>query len=294
MQPRFSVCVATLGQPQRLHPLLDSLAALRVAVPWEVLLVFNTAQAPRRTDLPAAAASLPLQLLHEPRKGKSRALNRALDAATGEWLVYTDDDVTHDPDWLGRLDAAIAAHPWARAIGGRIEPRGEVPAWILRSANLQPLFTGRHDFGPAPGPYPVGQYPFGPNLAVPRAALASAGLRWPENLGPGTAFPVGDEPAFLSQLSRLDAQDRLYVPDAVVYHTVEPGYFAFGASLRRAFLAGMSAGGIVARAGGMRDPRRADRVVARVAGLRSARELLCVGARALGVLCGRLRPPPVS
>lgn len=294
MQPRFSVCVATLGRPQRLQPLLDSLAALRMAVPWEVLLVFNTPSAPRREDLPAAAATLPLQLLHEPRPGKSRALNRALDAATGEWLVYTDDDVTHDPDWLGRLDAGIKAHPWARVVGGRIEPRGAVPSWILRSANLQPLLLGRHDLGPVPRPYPVGQYPFGPNLAIPRAAVVSAGLRWPEHLGPGTRFPVGDESAFLSQLSALDAGDRCYVPDAVVYHRAEPAYFALGAALKRAFIAGMGAGGIVARAGGMRDPQRASRVTDRIRGLRSFRELLCVGARALGVAWGRLRGSPAA
>lgn len=294
MAPRFSVCVATLGRPARLGPCLDSLAALRVQAPWEVLLVFNTPVAPAPATLPAAAGRLPLRLLHEPRPGKSRALNRALDAARGEWLVYTDDDVTHDPAWLERLDAGIAAHPWARIIGGRIEPRGEVPAWVRRSANLQPLLLGRHDFGPTPCRYPHAQYPFGPNLALPRAAVAQAGARWPEALGPGTRFPVGDEGAFLSRISPLGADDRLYVPDAVVYHAVDPGYLRLRGALARCYLAGRSAGGIAARRPPARERQVARRIASRVRGIRSVRELLCAGARALGVASGRLYPPPVN
>lgn len=289
MDPVFSLCVATLGVPSRLEPFLDSLAGLRVSEPWEILLVFNTVAAPPPlAALRGPAGRLPLTLLHEPRPGKSRALNRALAAARGEWLVFTDDDVTHDPEWLNRLRGAALAQPWARVLGGRIEPRGEAPAWIRHSANLQPLMLVRHDLGAVPCRYPPGQYPFGPNLAVARRAVEQAGARWPEAVGPGTSLPVGDEAMFLAQVSGPNDDARAYVPDALVFHAVESSYFRLDQALRRAFLAGVAAGRVAARFGAATGTRPARRIAARIRGLRSARELLCVCARAAGVLWGRL------
>ena len=291
MKIAFSLCVATLGVPGRLHPFLESLAGLRVREPWEVLLVFNTAQPASPAALGPHAGGLPLTTLHEPRPGKSRALNRALAVARGEWLVFTDDDVTHDPDWLTRLREASVSHPWARVLGGRIEPRGEAPAWIRASANLQPLMLVRHDLGPTPCRYPHGQYPFGPNMAVARSAVEQAGAHWPEALGPGTQLPVGDEAAFLAQVSGPNDDGRLYVPDARVYHAVEPSYFRLDRALRRAFLAGVAAGRIAATFGPATGTQPVQRVAARIRGLRSVRELLCAGTRAFGVLWGRFTRP---
>ena len=49
------------------------------------------------------AEELPLIIVNESRPGKSRALNKALSQANGDLLVFTDDDVVVDPEWLKQL-----------------------------------------------------------------------------------------------------------------------------------------------------------------------------------------------
>src|ERR1700741_1293949 len=49
------------------------------------------------------ANTIPLQLLSEPRAGKARALNRALRAARGELLAFTDDDCRLHPQHVNDL-----------------------------------------------------------------------------------------------------------------------------------------------------------------------------------------------
>lgn len=280
---RLSLCVATLGERGRLEPFGRALRALQASAAWELVLVVNGTGAAPATVAPWLDG-VTLRLLHEPRPGKSRALNAAMAAAAGELLVFTDDDVVPDPDWLERLAAAAVRHPSARVFGGRILTTGTVPAWIRRSSNLQEILTSEHDLGLEERPYPAGKYPIGPNLAVRRSAIGAA--RWPEHLGPGTACPVGDESAFLLQLSAPAAADRIYVADARVRHAVAPAYFSLRAAVWRACLAGYTGGRFQQRAR-FADTPLATRAVHRLLRLRSLRELTCVAARAGGFLWGR-------
>jgi glycosyltransferase involved in cell wall biosynthesis len=49
------------------------------------------------------AHEVTVQALHEPCRGKSRALNRALRAARGALLAFTDDDCRLDENHVGDL-----------------------------------------------------------------------------------------------------------------------------------------------------------------------------------------------
>lgn len=292
VRPELSVCVATRGEPAVVAAFLNQMCGLRSQRPWELLLVHNAPQAPSEAVIRQHAGGLNLHLLHEPHPGKSRSLNRALAAAAGDLLVFTDDDVVHPADWLERLTAAAEAHPEAEVFGGRVIPDGEVPAWIRRSANLQGLLLCAQDLGPISRPYPPGAYPFGPNFAVRRKIVESRQARWPEDLGPGTSLPIGDEYGFLARISAPDANDRLFVPDAVVHHRVPTRYLSFRGALRRSLQAGIAAGRLHRRHGPIRGSQPAKRAMQRLVGLRSLRELTCVTARAFGVICGRYLVSP--
>ena len=56
-------------------------------------------------------------LVDEP--GQVAALNRGLDAATGDVIAITDDDAAPRVDWVARIAAAFEADPKLGALGGR-------------------------------------------------------------------------------------------------------------------------------------------------------------------------------
>src|SRR5688572_25373622 len=47
-----------------------------------------------------AAAPFATRVLHEPRPGKSVALNTAIAASTADYLGFIDDDEELDPNWF--------------------------------------------------------------------------------------------------------------------------------------------------------------------------------------------------
>ena len=286
-QPRISVILATRNRADSLRALLPRLLGLSPGLPWELIVADNGS-----TDATAAVLAGyqdRVRSVHEPRAGKCRALNRALGAARGSLLVFTDDDVEPDARWLDELAAAAARHPDAESFGGRIRTDASVvPPWVMRS-RLRQLLTSAHDFGDEEKRYPPNRMPIGPNMAVRSRALHGIQDPFPEDLGPGSPVPVGDETAFFYRLGIGPAQ-AVYVPSAQVLHRPEPRYFALRSALRRSYLGGYSAGFVNARY-----PARAVsefkgvQVWRKAAGTRSIREFLCSAIRVLGYAVGHRR-----
>jgi GT2 family glycosyltransferase len=71
----------------------------------------------------------------ESRGGKSNALNRAIDVAKGDYIVWIDDDVLVDPGLLTAYAAAFQRWPEAAVFGGRIKPKYEAPVekWVWKA-----------------------------------------------------------------------------------------------------------------------------------------------------------------
>ncbi|WP_416439636.1 glycosyltransferase family 2 protein [Phnomibacter sp. MR] len=57
-----------------------------------------------------------------PQKGPAANRNRGAALATGQWLVFTDDDCLPDAHWLQAYNEAITAHPQCQAFEGAILP----------------------------------------------------------------------------------------------------------------------------------------------------------------------------
>lgn len=290
VSPAISLCVASRGDPQRLRALFDSLRHVRLPQPAELVLVLNTPEPPDLARWYPQDCGFQLVPLVEPVRGKSRSLNRAMQHARGELLVFTDDDVVHDPDWLVRLWDAAGRYPEVAVFGGTIHAEGAAPSWIERSVNLQGLLLCQHAWSSMTTCYPAGHYPMGPNLAVRRVAALGAGARWNEAMGPGTGLPVGDETDFLSQLSRPGAADRLFVAEAVVTHAVDARYCTLAGALRRMFQGGWAAGRFHACRGPISAAPVTAQIVDRLRNIRSGRELACNVARSCGFFLGRYLP----
>jgi glycosyl transferase family 2 len=293
--PTISVIVATRNRRAALERFLESAHGLATEPKWELLIVDNGSTDSTDFVLKAAVATLPLLVITELQRGKSRALNTALKQARGEILLFADDDIVPDRQWLSALHQAADEFPNANVFGCRIlvDDRA-LPRWIIDSYNLKTILTSEQDLGDEVRWFGENQYPVGPSLAVRRRALESSRGEWPINLGPGTKIPLGDERAFLMQISPPGACDRLYVPASVVRHNVGGRKMNVARAAARCFLGGYAAGLVEKHHGRhwAHDGRGAELAWQRYRHSASLAELFCSSARALGVTAGVLSPLP--
>lgn len=86
-----SVVVPTVDRYSYLEPLLHQLADQTLA-PHEVIVVDQTPLDRRRSDLAEVEPTLPVHVIEIPEPGQCSARNAALDVATGELVLFIDDD----------------------------------------------------------------------------------------------------------------------------------------------------------------------------------------------------------
>ena len=189
-------------------------------------------------------SSLPLTVLAEPRKGKNRALNRALayvmpTAGAGDLIVFTDDDVLPEPDWLARLDEAARARPDHDIFGGTIRPHWPAmppPAWIAewRVPVGEMYSVTAQETGPVDA-----SFVWGPNMAI-RARTLASGQRFEEAIGPdGTwAYAMGSETELTVRLQRAGSR-AWFAGEAVVAHVIRPEQLSEEWLIRRGFRHGL-------------------------------------------------------
>jgi glycosyltransferase involved in cell wall biosynthesis len=290
---RLSLIVATRNRCEILGRFLAELEYQSPGLNWELVLVDNGSVDGTRELIRTSKPPFQMHALCEQRPGKSRALNTGIRHASGSLLVFSDDDVHPQRDWLAAFASAAQRHPGASVFGGRILVNAKsVPGWIARSCNLQEMLLSEHNLGDREHAYPHGRYPIGPNMAMRCSALDGVGDPWPVDMGPGTRLPLGDERAFLSQVSPCDAADRIYVPSAVVVHSAETEQTYFRGAMRRCYLGGLAAGKLSRRFPCLPGPGNGTWVTAweRIRAWSSFREAACALTRAVGVAIGALVP----
>jgi glycosyltransferase involved in cell wall biosynthesis len=221
----LSVILCTYNRARLLDKALGSLEQTRqpAALSWELLLVDNNSGDDTRAVVDAAISRgiLPCRYLFEPRQGKSNALNTGIAEAKGNILAFTDDDVTFDAGWLGAIWKPFD-DPRCLGVGGQIIPVWSTPrpSWYSETGPYA-LMTAiiRYQFGDQLKP--VETPPWGANMAFRRDAFTRYG-NFDPLLGPmGTTLMRGEDVVLGRRM--LEAGERLlYVPDAIVYHPVEP------------------------------------------------------------------------
>ena len=97
-----SICVCTWNRAALLDQTLTAMRQLRipVGVEWEILVVNNQCTDDTDLILSQHARRLPLRRLLEAKQGLSNARNCAVAGSLGELILWTDDDVVVDPEWL--------------------------------------------------------------------------------------------------------------------------------------------------------------------------------------------------
>jgi glycosyltransferase involved in cell wall biosynthesis len=220
---RFSVVICTYNRERFLPGTLDSVAGQTVpADRFEVVLV-NNGSTDRTAEIAAGFRdSHPhhsFRYVMEPEQGLSFARNRGIRESAGDIVVFIDDDVRLEPDYLERLDAHYAADAALMANGTRVKVgyEGRRPDWMSRF--LEPL-VGHHDFGARKRPYPSGKYPVGCSMAFRRETLRHVG-DFRTDLGrKGASLGANEEKDLFARI-RAAGFPVAYLPDAVLTHRID-------------------------------------------------------------------------
>jgi glycosyltransferase involved in cell wall biosynthesis len=219
-----TIAICTLNRAESLRRTLESLLAIRVPnnLRWEIIVVNNGCTDHTDEVVASYVPRLPIRREWEPQRGLSRARNRAIDAAKGEYIVWTDDDIIVDPDWLAAYTEAFRQWPESAVFGGPIIPRYESPVveWLPTCEHLLSYVYGIRDFGNAPIRISrrEGPRPFGANFAV--RATEQRRFRYDPDLGlaPGRRR-LGEETAVIASILAT-GMSGYWIPDARVEHCI--------------------------------------------------------------------------
>lgn len=219
---RIAVAICTWNRANLLDQTLREMRALRIpdGVTWELLVVNNNCTDDTDAVIARHAPHLPIRRLFEPKQGHSNARNCATAAAQGDLLLWTDDDVLVDPDWLSEYVRAAAAWPDAAFFGGAVEPWFETPppAWIARNiAVLESVFALR-DLGREVRPLRTDEGIVGASMMYRMSAIA--GLQYNADLGrKGAQLTSGDDSDFQQRVRDRGGQG-VWVGTARIRHFV--------------------------------------------------------------------------
>jgi glycosyltransferase involved in cell wall biosynthesis len=164
---------------------------------WELVIILNdcTDQSERVVD--QFRGRLPIISEVEPRPGLSRARNRAIEVASGNVMIWIDDDVQVEPDWLRAYEAAFMRWPEASVFGGAIVPEfeGRPPPWLQHAWHLcGSAFAARLPPRPdAPIRLEDNYPPYGANFAVRMPAQRQFGYDVRLGQRPGSLIMTGEE-----------------------------------------------------------------------------------------------------
>ena len=217
-----TVAICTRNRSRALERTLRSLAevALPPSLSWEVIVVDNGSEDDTSNVLARVSTLLPMRAVIESRVGLSHARNAAIEQARGDYILWLDDDVLVDGDWLRAYHDAFRSWPDLAFFGGPIVPtfEGTPPPWLrLALPNVDNAYAAR-DLGNASVALTRETLPFGANFAV--RTVEQRRYPFDPQLGRrGSALSAGEEWAVLEAMIAGGASGR-WVPGARVQHVI--------------------------------------------------------------------------
>ncbi len=219
---KISIAICTWNRADMLRDTLQSLklALCNAQSEVEIIVVNNNSTDDTDRIIKDAMKSMPIHRVYEPKPGVSNARNTAMMVASGEFLIWTDDDVIVHPNWLHAYECAFNSYPDVAFFGGPIKPMVESipPEWLSAALNKIPYVYSILDLGKQPLQIKnETQLPYGANFAV-RTIIQQLYHYNPE-LGrqPSCLWLAGEEAEV--QLSMLDeGYTGWWIPNACVEH----------------------------------------------------------------------------
>jgi glycosyltransferase involved in cell wall biosynthesis len=215
-----TIAICTWNRAKLLDQTLERMRSLCIptGLSWEIVVVNNRCTDETDAVIARHSGLLPIRRIFEEQQGLSHARNAAIRAARGELLLWTDDDVLVDANWLAEMTSAARRQPDLAFFGGPIEPWFEVtpPAWLLNTWREFSIAYAVRDFGAEPLEFGPQRLPFGANYAIRREVQ----LRYPYNarLGRSGTGCVGGEETDVLLRMLAGGHRGIWVPAAKVRH----------------------------------------------------------------------------
>ena len=214
----FSVVICTRNRATALAQVLDSIAAAEPpGVGWELVVVDNGSTDDTPATIDKFAGRLPIRRVSEPTPGLSNARNRGVEAARGDFILWTDDDVLVRSSWLRAFAEAFAAHPDKAIFGGIVlplyaEPRAD---WFVKAEDQLRTLLAYRNFS---GPISLDRMPFGACYAV--RGVEQRRHRYDPELGVAPGRRTGGEETAVLNAIFAEGGSGVWVPEGIVDHVI--------------------------------------------------------------------------
>jgi glycosyltransferase involved in cell wall biosynthesis len=232
----ITVAICTWNRAELLRSTLEHFRGLDVpqGLEWELLVVNNRCTDHTDDVIEEFTASLPIRRIFEPQPGKSHALNAAVEAAGGGYILWTDDDVVVDKDWIRAYADAFVRWPEAAVFCGPIEPHfpTQPDDWLVQILDDVGSAYALFDLGSEPEPLTWRTVPYGANYAV--RTREQRMYRFDPELGPRPDSALRGEEVVLLRRMFEGGISGWWVPAARVKHVI-PAERQTMAYLRRYF-----------------------------------------------------------
>lgn len=229
--PKISLIIPTQRRPGGLSRAVHSVFGQEgVDFSDLELVIVDNDQVPSAEPIAGAlaeAAPFPVIYEHEPRAGVSNARNAAMARASGELIVFLDDDEEAPSTWLAALLAA-QARLGVDAVFGPV--RARAPDYVRRHRPYLERFFSR--LGPASEQPIEHHYGCGDSI-VRRAAM-------PHPTAPFSAIrnEIGGEDDLMFDQMKAKGARFGWAPDAWVWEDPVPERLTLGYTIPRAFAYG--------------------------------------------------------
>ncbi len=220
----ISVVLCTYNRERYIYPVLKSIAEGNFPrSEYEIVLVNNNSTDNTEGECRRFVADYPdvsFRYCLEPQQGLSYARNYGIKEATGDVLVYVDDDALVNRDYLQTYADFFARNSDAVAAGGPILPQYdgcEEPTWM--SHYTRQLVTGKLYLGEKEKEFPRGAFPGGGNAAYRSSVFNTVGL-FNVELGRKGNSLIGAEEKDLFDKMTTQGMKFYYLPTAILYHLI--------------------------------------------------------------------------
>ena len=230
---KVSVAICTYNRADYLRQTLAGIAAQHFPRDhYEVLVIDNNSRDHTQAVVAEFAAQRPApKYVHEPKQGLGHARNRAIAEARGEIILFGDDDILVQPDWLAQMAVPFLADADSRigAVGGEVIPifPDGLPDWVRE-------WHAPLNFRADPGPLPPRQLPMGANLAFRRRVFDEVGNFLTDRGRQGKNFFGGEETELLRR-ARAAGFEIWFSPGGAVKHQMPANRTTFRYASRHAF-----------------------------------------------------------
>jgi glucosyl-dolichyl phosphate glucuronosyltransferase len=221
--PLFSAVICTYNRYDVLPRAIESLRQQNFAGSYDIWVMDNSPSSDARTASAQHYSGIPnLNYAQIDRPGLSNARNLAAQTATGEYIIYLDDDATAYPDLLQAYSVAFnALGARVGAIGGKVIPDYAIPKPSWLDDRLL-TYLSLCDFGDVTKILEGSDEPVGANIAFRKTALMQSGGFNP-SLGrigfEGHSLLSGEESDCVRRMKSLGF-NLGYAPRATATHSI--------------------------------------------------------------------------